>query len=606
MSGCRTAETHRKQADTTAHTIINAARKTAVPAAYEPFTLDRPSEILRRRLVDIQSLPSHGVATRGVDALPPPPHWPKDAIPQGPTTNSPITSVISTNPVVLSLVDAIKIGARHSRQYQTTKEDVFRAALDLDLERNVFRSTWAGTFESELSSNRSADDPIEGVGNNLDLSVGKMFQNGVALSSRLAIDLVKLLTGDRDSALGLSADATISIPLLRGAGRHIIREALTQAERNVLYAIYALEDYKRDLAVQIASDFLGVLQASDQAYNAQRNYATLRASAERARALAKAGRLPEIQVDQAHQDKLRAYDRLVSARQRSETTLDQFKFSLGLPPDAAITLKRDSFNTLIEAARTDLDDTTAKAPRDTTAITLALKNRLDMRTAAERVYDIQRSVVIAADALQAEISLLGSASAGNSRSLATASQGNADLKLSKGIFASLLSIDLPLERTAERMAFRKRLLDLDAAVRNAQQQEDTIKLEIRNGLRRLKASRENIDTQLEAVRLAERRQKSTDLFLKAGRAQMRDVLEAEESLLSARNALTTAVIDYRIAELRLQRDAGVLRVTDNGLVREHPLTPPGKSPTSASTSPDAPQRAVHNNFTPQDSQMPRD
>ncbi|MGB2823773.1 MAG: TolC family protein, partial [Phycisphaerae bacterium] len=62
---------------------------------------------------------------------------------------------------------------------------------------------------------------------------------------------------------------------------------------------------------------------------------------------------------------------------------------------------------------------------------------------------------------------------------------------------------------------------------------------------------------------------STDLFLEAGRAAIRDVLEAQEALVQAQNSLTAALVAYRIAELELQRDMGVLEVNEKGLWREY-------------------------------------
>ena len=50
------------------------------------------------------------------------------------------------------------------------------------------------------------------------------------------------------------------------------------------------------------------------------------------------------------------------------------------------------------------------------------------------------------------------------------------------------------------------------------------------------------------------------MFLEAGRAEIRDLLESQEDLLSAQNELTAAIISYRVAELELQRDMGVLQV----------------------------------------------
>jgi len=81
-------------------------------------------------------------------------------------------------------------------------------------------------------------------------------------------------------------------------------------------------------------------------------------------------------------------------------------------------------------------------------------------------------------------------------------------------------------------------------------------------------ARESYRIQLEAVALAERRVDSTALFLQAGRAEVRDVLEAQEDLVNAQNALTAALVDYRVAELNLQRDMGVLQVSDDGLWHE--------------------------------------
>ena len=61
------------------------------------------------------------------------------------------------------------------------------------------------------------------------------------------------------------------------------------------------------------------------------------------------------------------------------------------------------------------------------------------------------------------------------------------------------------------------------------------------------------------------------MFLEAGRAEIRDVLEAEESLVSAQNALSAALVAYRVGELELQRDMGVLEVDEEGLWKEYIL-----------------------------------
>ena len=98
----------------------------------------------------------------------------------------------------------------------------------------------------------------------------------------------------------------------------------------------------------------------------------------------------------------------------------------------------------------------------------------------------------------------------------------------------------------------------------------------RHDLRTLLAARESLRIQEEAVRVARRRVESTGLFLRAGRAQIRDVLEAQEDLVSAQNALTAARVQYRVSEFELQRDLDVLEVNEQGMWQE--FTPETSKP----------------------------
>jgi len=137
-----------------------------------------------------------------------------------------------------------------------------------------------------------------------------------------------------------------------------------------------------------------------------------------------------------------------------------------------------------------------------------------------------------------------------------------------GQYNALLSVDLPIERTAERNAYRKSLMDLEQATRSVQTLEDQIKLSIRDELRSLLESRESLKIQARSVIVAEKQVKSSNLFLEAGRIQIRDLLDALSALLLAQNSFTAAVVDYRIAELELQRDLGLLKVDERGLWQE--------------------------------------
>jgi len=202
------------------------------------------------------------------------------------------------------------------------------------------------------------------------------------------------------------------------------------------------------------------------------------------------------------------------------------------------------------------------------AVRLAFANRPDLRETQGRVFDAQRQVVIAADALGAELTLFGSVDSGGRRSGLGATADDAQLRLDRATWRALLTLDLPIERTAERRAYRESLIALERAVREVQALEDQIKLSVRNRLRSLLSLRESVQINATGVQVAEKRVRSVNMFLEAGEAQIRDLLEAQSALLGAQDALTSAIVNYRVAELELQRDMGLLQVDEKGLWRE--------------------------------------
>jgi outer membrane protein TolC len=597
QTACQTPTAYRLEADKVASDIIQEKQKQALGKTGE-FGIERPSDILRRRLLIEQHLPYASEASLGADKLKRIEHWPEKGYPKTSSLLTKALSLESGRPLQLSLLSALQIGARNSFEYQTYKEEVFQAALDLDLEREEFRIGFTGQIEGLVSTDLSGESTVTGTETSGSFSVSNTLKSGAELSAALAVDLVKLLTQDLSSSFGIVGDATIAIPLLRGSGKHIVTEPLTQSERNVVYAIYEFERYKKTFAVEIASDYLGVLQRLDEEENAAENYRNLIASTRRSRRLADAGRTTEIEVDQALQNELRARNRWVTAQESYKNSLDSFNNLLGLPPDAEIEMDRSELDKLLAPTSEIMEDIAreeelkkerrtppADAPIELIkpgrenagplemdaplAIELGLQNRLDLRVAEGKVYDAQRMVVVYADALRAELTLFGSAALGESRSIATAGSDNATLRTGKGIYSALLTLDLPFERTAERNAYRSSFITLEQAIRDVQGLEDEIKLSIRKRLRDMYESRESLKIQARALFLARKRVKSTSLFYEAGRAQIRDVLEAQEALINAKNGLTSAVAAYRIAELEFQRDTGLLKINDKGLWKEY-------------------------------------
>ena len=603
ISGC-SAKYHRTKADKTALSIIKKAQEDILGKS-DDLSIERPSDILRRRLLTEQELAIYGNESLGTDALEKIKHWPEKNYPAA--VISPDNKIVipsDRKPLSINFFQALKIAAENSSDYQSQKETLFRSALTLDLSRNDYSFIGKANGDSTYSLNKSSGTDVKGVENSGTVGLSKTIKYGAKFATNLTVDLVKLLTAPKDSAFGIAADASISIPLLRGSKSYIKAENLTQAERNVVYAVYDFERYKKTFTVNIASNYFSVLSQIDRMENSEQNYKNAISSARRTRRLADAGRITEIEVDQAVQRELTARNGWISSREQYKNRLDSFKQLIGLPTDSFIELDRSDLESLrayvskivpvtdienvseasgeIPAADAAIElkepDITNRGPMEldeAEAIMLGLENRLDLKVSEGKIYDAQRSVIIKADALGADLSLLGQGRAGESRSLGSAGMEDGKLRPNLGVYSAVLSFDLPIERSAERKAYRESYISLEQAVRSFQKLEDDIKLSIRQNLRSMSEAREGLKIQKLAVSVAEKRVKSTTLFFEAGRAQLRDLLDANESLLTAKNSYTSAVIDYRVAELEFQRNTGLLEIDNNGLMVEY--TPGGNN-----------------------------
>ena len=565
LMGCRSARAHREEADQVAHHVIAQARRQAL-GRDEPFDLEPAADTLRRRLLRGQELPVVDPASFGLGAMVMPTQVRDRALVEDDAAA--LAAIPAhTSTVILDLPGALQVAAANSHRYQDHKDAIFRAALGLDLERDDYRVQWDAEAGIEAIADLLPGEDLLGVEGQVGMGARRRFRSGMSVAGAIGLDLVKLLSFDKTSAFGLIFDGSIGIPLLRGSSRFVLEEPLRQAERSVIYAIYRFERLRQEFAVDVAEQFLQVLLEADRSANAAANHRTLAAATRRAERLGEAGRLPDIQVDQARQDALRARERMLAATLTHARRLDEFKRLIGLPVDADIVLD-DSFLTGLRqdaSTITTADDHAAEDMDPQEAVITALTTRLDLRISLGQVHDAARRVAIAADDLRADLTLLGRGRMGAHRSLAQAGLSDATLRPERGRYSLLLSFDPGFNRVAERNTYRRSWMAVEQAIRELQDHEDAVKQAVRQRLRQLIEARENIVIQTRALEVAERRAAGTQLFLEAGRAAMRDILEAQESLVSARNALTAALIRQRTSAWRLDSELGMLEVADDGL-----------------------------------------
>lgn len=605
VAGCRSAQDYRHEADVTADAYLSAYQQ-QVTGKTEHFDIETPADTLRRRLMIDQQLLVNDPASFGIRDLPTNLYWKaEERLEKGGEDPSVAVWHGGTNALEIGLADAVRIAAFNSREYKAKKESLYRTALAMDLEDDTFRTI----FNSTISGNANVFyDPDENhalenhaVSHNETASLGfsRKFRNGVRLTGSIMANVAGMLTGDTRTAWGSSADLSISIPLLRGSGELVNTESLTQAQRSFIYEVRSFEQYKRQFICSIESAYLSLVLARRQQQNQDEAFRRVIRSTRRSYRMAEASRMSQSQFEQAHQSELSSRASWIASCQSYESTKDSFKSTLGLPPDARIEPSESDLEELekyvarfaeFEAGPYDmgkddengqiiLDDPDSVDEGDLklrtdTAIAIAFSNRLDFASARDEVEDAQRKLVIAEDNLRAEVTL--GASVANLADLASSTsrrngEDHGRLHPREYSVNPLLTIDLPIERRSERNAYRNALIAVESAVRNYQSEEDSLKSTIRSDMRSLSQTKENLKIQYMAMNLAERRVRNQEILLQAGRADMTVMLEAQDSLVSAKNSLYSAMINYKNQELALQRDLGLLEVAVDGTWKEADL-----------------------------------
>ncbi|SVB00579.1 uncharacterized protein METZ01_LOCUS153433, partial [marine metagenome] len=269
----------------------------------------------------------------------------------------------------LDLPGAVRLALKHSPEFQREKEDLYLSALDVTYERRRLSPKPFARSDTNLERSGNGDD-FDGV------TTGEAgfrgIAGGVSWASSLASKLTLDISRGSTSFGGSLANLTLMQPLLRGAGRQVVRENLTLAERNLLVDARRMEQFRQGFFLEVVvgsnpalgpsrgvgslasprlvagvpsgrtgasgvSGFFGLLQSLQSIRNQEANVAKLRESLAQFEAAFDAGRIGNrLQVDQARQALYSAQSSLLAAKASFETRLDGFKITLGLPPDLPI------------------------------------------------------------------------------------------------------------------------------------------------------------------------------------------------------------------------------------------------------------------------------
>ncbi len=257
----------------------------------------------------------------------------------------------SNGKVKLDADKSFELALLHSREYQTALEQLYIVALALTLNRFEFETKWFLTNATDFTS--AAPGTLNET-NTLTSTSHLGFTQAFAAGGQLVVDFANSFvleyTANNRTSVSSTFVANFVQPLLRNAGKRVRLELLTQAERDVLYAARDFYRFRKQFWATITtldSGYLSLLLQVQSIRNAQANLAGQQQNLLEHEALLPGGKITTVQVDQAFQGYQTARASVAQSEATLQTSLDQFKLLLGIPPHIPIELDDSVLNPFV-------------------------------------------------------------------------------------------------------------------------------------------------------------------------------------------------------------------------------------------------------------------
>ncbi len=290
----------------------------------------------------------------------------------------------------LTIPQAVALATGRNRDYQTQREVLYATALNLRLTRHQFEQQYFGVIDASYRGDRN--DHVVGV----EPTVGfnRLLADGTVISANIAAAWAEIVSGNLRGGLASILGVSVFKPLMRGSGRDVVMEGLTQAQRDLLYEVRTFNHFRKGLVVSVISDYYATLVLQQTIQNAQSNQQAIMDLLKLAVPLSEGAVIPTYEVDRIRQELLLAEVATGKARRDYEEAVDQFKLKLGVPPTILFAMDPKELDVLMRASL-PCPEVTEKEILNT-----ALALRLDVANAADRVIDAQRKIAVAKDRLR--------------------------------------------------------------------------------------------------------------------------------------------------------------------------------------------------------------
>jgi hypothetical protein len=482
-----------------------------------------------------------------------------------------------SKPYLLTMEKAFQLALLNSRVYQFSLEQVYLSALPVTLQRFSFGPQFiaglspttgvggagagggvgGGRLPTVLPTNsftyttRGSGSQTSALNMGTVAGVGKLFDNGASVLMSFANQIVFNFVGKNPlqptvkSFLPFQA----AVPFLRGGGRAVTLEPLTQAERSLLYSIRNFALFRQDFTVSTltggteiqfgtnvttggflagsgnadpTTGFMNVVEDVQLVENARKNLSVFENFLVVYQELVKgeSSGLTQLQVDQINQNVQGARNTLINVQTTYRNDLDQFKIQLGMPPDVPVIIDRT--RTLPFKQTFESIDKWALSPKreleDLDAIVKRLPDLEDLVLDGRSCHDVFKDedgssledLLVTAEriAMENRLDLMNARAAlydtwRQIRVAANALKGVLNVAVTNQIltppttnnpfgfvsqarsFGLVINAELPLVRVAERNTFVSDLIAYQRQRRTLMTLEDLIKFQLRSEIRQM-------------------------------------------------------------------------------------------------------------------------
>ncbi len=257
---------------------------------------------------------------------------------------------------------SVDLALIHSPEYQAALENLYLSAMRVSQERFRFDVQFFGGDSLFYTANgRLRDGSSTTLANDSALQASKMLASG----GELVVGLANSITWTFNGQNTWQGDSLLNVglvqPLLRGAGRKIVLEDLTQSERDFLAAIRQMVFFQQGFYTKtitgqgrqaapsgsigsgntpnFGSGFYGLLARQIQIQNLRQNIIGLEENLQRFQAIHDANQIDIFSVEETRQSLLTSESQLLAEISNFDSDVDTYLRSLGLPPDLKVEIK---------------------------------------------------------------------------------------------------------------------------------------------------------------------------------------------------------------------------------------------------------------------------